>query len=221
MISKKLIPVVLATSLAMTACNDSEEVENEIDDDVKTFTSAPVGDDMDDRDDDENDLNDDDIDDGDDDYLDNDNGDLDDDDNDDRRDLQDVAAKFSVPNDWEVDDNLEYVEKSIGDEVFKVSTAEWITPIDEKNLPIEKMQKILNDNKGNFDKIKLENYSENDFPDNNVIHAHVVINGNPYELEAYTGRVFGELRFGLQLFSESEYGRYLKVNGLEYEPFAS
>lgn len=40
MISKKLIPVVLATSLAMTACNDSEEVENEIDDDVKTFTSA-------------------------------------------------------------------------------------------------------------------------------------------------------------------------------------
>lgn len=82
MISKKLIPVVLVTSLAMTACNDSEEVENEIDDDVKTFTSAPVGDDMGDRDDDENDLNDDDLDDGDDDYLDNDNSDLDDDDND-------------------------------------------------------------------------------------------------------------------------------------------
>lgn len=86
MISKKIMPVALFASLALTACNDSADVDDDMQDDVQTVSPQDIGerqDDLDDRGDVQNDIDDDiyeqdDLDDDRDD-LDNDRDDLDDD----------------------------------------------------------------------------------------------------------------------------------------------
>lgn len=91
MISKKFIPVALFASLALTACNDSADVEDDLQQDVQTVSPQEGiddrGDVQDDLDDDiyeQDDLNDDRDD------VDDDIDDQDDDFDDDRDDLDDI-----------------------------------------------------------------------------------------------------------------------------------
>ena len=62
MISKKIMPIALFASLALTACNDSADVDDDLQQDVQTVSPQGIDDrqdDLDDRGDVQNDLDDD------------------------------------------------------------------------------------------------------------------------------------------------------------------